>query len=80
MNEMRVRSAEQCEWLKHFSPIENLSVSIYHTLYKSLVYLTEHMHLSFYFSSAGTAGGGTGAVFDWSVAGQLNAPVILAGA
>jgi phosphoribosylanthranilate isomerase len=27
----------------------------------------------------GTAGGGTGAVFDWSVAGKLNIPVILAG-
>ena len=27
----------------------------------------------------GTAGGGTGAVFDWSIAGKLNIPVMLAG-
>lgn len=77
---MRVRSAEQCERPEQLCPIENLSVSSYHTLYLPLVYVTEHMHLSFYFSFAGTAGGGTGAVFDWSVAGQLNIPVILAGA
>lgn len=29
--------------------------------------------------SPGTAGGGTGATFDWSIAGQLEVPVILAG-
>ena len=41
---------------------------------------TSHPPLSLSLSpSPGTAGGGTGAVFDWTIASKLNVPVILAG-